>query len=169
MNNDGVLDLNKSSLGDLNSMNRIEANYEDGSFAEDLQKRCELLVRDLEEFQNFVKSHKTEHTVELRTFKNDIQNELKLLNRLVSLLSKPTSPTLLTPRAGYHLNQPSKSHSCSQVFQLSLLRRCMGDCKTLTWHYRPQETLLLGWPAERGSATTASQESRQQCGRRYCF
>lgn len=63
----------------------VDTVYKDGTFAAELQEKCRLLLQELEAFQSHLKFEKKEHTVELRVFKNDVQNELKLLTRLVSL------------------------------------------------------------------------------------
>jgi len=49
---------------------------------EDLQKRCQILLNDLEQFQTHLKSTRRETSVELRTFDGNIKADLKALQKL---------------------------------------------------------------------------------------
>ena len=50
-----------------------------------LQSRCHTLLTELEDFEAFIKNQHAEDPIELRVFKNDVQKELYLIERLVKL------------------------------------------------------------------------------------
>jgi hypothetical protein len=49
---------------------------------EELQSRCEVLLSDLQQFYDHLKSQRREHTVELRTFQGNIRADLKALQKI---------------------------------------------------------------------------------------
>lgn len=51
-----------------------------------MQQRCKLLLSELEEFQAYLKLQKKEKRVEVRAFKTGLHAEMKLLNKVRSLL-----------------------------------------------------------------------------------
>jgi hypothetical protein len=50
--------------------------------ASDLRQRCQLLLDELEQLQLYLKQQKKENSVELKSFKNLVQAEVKLLDRV---------------------------------------------------------------------------------------
>ena len=66
---------------------------EAAALASDLVQRCSELLSDLTRFQQFLASHKKQHTVELRQFKSNVQSELKSLEKISKRDSE--SPQLL--------------------------------------------------------------------------
>lgn len=48
----------------------------------DMQKRCRLMLEEVEEFQAYLKEQKRPNVVELRIFKNNLQAELKILDKV---------------------------------------------------------------------------------------
>ena len=54
------------------------------SIMEDLLAKCHGLLEELEQFREFLVKRNKEQTVELRPFRNSIQSELKLLERVGS-------------------------------------------------------------------------------------
>lgn len=48
----------------------------------DMQRRCRLLLDELEQFQAYLKKQSKENDVELRTFKSDVQSEMKFIDKV---------------------------------------------------------------------------------------
>jgi hypothetical protein len=57
-------------------------SHEVKSQALDLQQRAKLLLEELVQFELYLKERKRESTVYLNAFKSDVQNELKLLEKV---------------------------------------------------------------------------------------
>lgn len=57
-------------------------SHEEKSQAMDIQQRAKLLLEELVQFELYLKEKKREGTVYLTAFKSDVQNELKLLEKV---------------------------------------------------------------------------------------
>jgi hypothetical protein len=59
------------------------------TLALDMQRRCRLLLEELEQFQAYLKRQSKENDVEVRTFKSDVQSEMKFIDKVCCKTPKP--------------------------------------------------------------------------------
>jgi hypothetical protein len=72
------LNISSSSNGHIESAE----NHEAQSQASDMQQRARLLLDELVQFQLYLKERKREDVANLTSIKTDVQNELKLLEKV---------------------------------------------------------------------------------------
>jgi hypothetical protein len=72
------LDISTTSTGYEEFTDRHEAQFQ----AIDMPLRARLLLDELSEFQQYLKDRKREDAIYLRAFKSDVQQELKLLEKV---------------------------------------------------------------------------------------
>lgn len=53
----------------------------------EMQERCQILVAELEEYQEYLKKLRKENAVELRTFRSGLNAEMKLINKVCFIFS----------------------------------------------------------------------------------
>jgi hypothetical protein len=53
------------------------------TLALNMQKRCRLLLDELEQFQAYLKEQGKENTAELRAFKTEVQSEMRLIDKVI--------------------------------------------------------------------------------------
>ncbi len=83
------VDANVAQLDALEiSGSTAEANSaaETVQHAIEMQQRCRLLLQELEQFSDYLREQKRENAVEFRTFKGGLQSEMKLLDKVGTLL-----------------------------------------------------------------------------------
>ena len=59
---------------------------EGASLAEDLLKRCHLLLSELEDFKSYLIKESKENAVELKPFRNSVISEIKSLEKVGSAI-----------------------------------------------------------------------------------
>jgi hypothetical protein len=64
------------------SVAEAEDEVDTHTLALDMQRRCRLLLDELEQFQAYLKKQSKENDVELRTFKSDVQSEMKFIDKV---------------------------------------------------------------------------------------
>lgn len=116
--------------GELNSLNipsspnlhdELTENHEARSEASDMQQRARILLDEIDQFQQYLREMKQEDAVYLKGFKSDVQQELKLLEKVTqSFLSRSLDLTrnsyrvqLSQMKRSYTLSDPLISHSLS--------------------------------------------------------
>ena len=82
MDEEGSVDPLRNSNGDISDSKAIFTDG--GRLAEDLLSKCHTLLRELEEFRNFVTEQKLvqEPAVEIRKFQTSVATELKILKKV---------------------------------------------------------------------------------------
>ncbi len=73
-----VADLHLSDLAEDDSAGQVTA------LAKATLQRCRNLVDELEQFQIYLEQNKKEHKLELRSFRNNVKSEMKLLEKVRS-------------------------------------------------------------------------------------
>lgn len=76
--------------GKMSALEISASAEETKEMATRMQQRCSLLLEEMEQFQSHLKQQKKEKHVEMRTFKNSVYAEMKLLNKLAT--ADPNDP-----------------------------------------------------------------------------
>ncbi len=73
-----------SEVADLSLSNSAEDNSAAQAtvLAKATLQRCRHLVEELQQFQVYLEQHKKEHKLELRSFRNNVKSEMKLLDKV---------------------------------------------------------------------------------------
>lgn len=98
------------------------------AYALSLQKQCRDLLDELEQYQAYLKQKRVESTVEVRHFKNSVQSEMKLLDKVNYTLfsSQMIFPDKFSAGKGGSLKL--QIITCASLYQSLILRCSMGDC-----------------------------------------
>jgi len=65
------------------SVTEADTGNDGPALALDMQKRCRLLLDELEQFQAYLKKQGKENTAELRAFKTEVQSEMRLIDKVI--------------------------------------------------------------------------------------
>lgn len=79
------MDANGFSYGEdaiRRELHALAIKEEPEPSASDLLERCETLCDELDQFQQYLVEHKKDKDVELRHFRNSVQAELKLIQKV---------------------------------------------------------------------------------------
>lgn len=79
MNGSGVTN---DAATETTSVGEAEGEIDTHTLALDMQRRCRLLLDELEQFQAYLKKQNRENDIELRTFKSDVQSEMKFIDKV---------------------------------------------------------------------------------------
>lgn len=79
--------------GKMSALEISASAEETKEMATRMQQRCSLLLEEMEQFQSHLKQQKKEKHVEMRTFKNSVYAEMKLLNKVRLCPFAPISTT----------------------------------------------------------------------------
>ena len=60
----------------------LDEEVDAGKLASEMQERCRILLKELEQFQAHLKRQRKENTVEVRTFRSGLQAEKKLIDKV---------------------------------------------------------------------------------------
>ena len=130
MDEEGSVDTLCTSNGDISSPEAIV--IDGGRLAEDLLSKCHTLLRELEEFRNFITEQKLvqEPAVEIRKFQTSVATELKILQKVhhPRLPSRDLAIDYLPAcRVRSHCRENS---SYAPLVQSTILWGHMGICKS---------------------------------------
>ena len=65
------------------SVTQAEYGNDGHALALDMQQHCRLLLDELEQFQVYLKEQGKEHSAELRALKNEVQSEMRFIDRVI--------------------------------------------------------------------------------------
>lgn len=71
------------------SVTEVASEIDHERLGAEMQERCRILVAELEEYQEYLKKHRKETAVELRTFRSGLNAEMKLINKVCFLSPTP--------------------------------------------------------------------------------
>ncbi|KAG9230072.1 hypothetical protein BJ875DRAFT_473224 [Amylocarpus encephaloides] len=103
------------------SVTEVGPEVDAQGLASEMQERCRTLLSELEEFSQYLKAQRKENTVELRTFRNGLQSEMKLIDKLAKK-DTPNETTVHSLRSSnflFYASVWSTAKACNGLTALS--------------------------------------------------